>query len=332
MLLGQENPSSAPTYLLRLERMEALSDVCVLVRSDGPYHLEKNDGDKVDVYEGNLPEGDVPKLQRWVSANELFTLTQDKIIAPVFSSGKNELVVAVHRPGYWQNLDFPAPSTWQPLHQSVVPLAQWFDELLKAKHRVKLKEEEARSNCIPHHELKFSTREPAPAAPPKPDFLFILHDTTIENQFGKKVCTIVYRDGQFHRETKAQKMGSTDITTATYDGKLDPADLTQLQAILEKPELQNRRTPLLPSGGYMKEGEIVSVTTPGEAKPRTVLFWNYVPAGLVSGKIYDENGMKDLAPLAQWLKTAVDSQKERPTPNGSLTDCVPMVQPSARSH
>jgi len=321
-----------PAYLLRLERMGVLSDICVLVRSDGPYHLEKNDGDKVEVYEGTLPESDVQNIQRWVSADELFTLTQNKIIAPLFSSGKDELVVAVHRPGYWQNLDFPAPSTWQPLRQSVAPLAQWFEEILKTKHRVKLKEEEGRSNCIPRHELKFSTREPPPAAQPKPDFLFILHNTTVENQFGKKVCTIVYRDGQYHRETKAQKMGSTEISTATYDGRVDAADVTQLQKILEKPELQNRRALLPPSGGYMKEGEIASVTFPGETKPRTVLFWNYVPAGLVSGKIYDENGMKDVAPLTQWLKTTVESQKVPPTANGSLNDCVPMLRPSSRSH
>ena len=281
---------------------------------------------QVDVYEGNLPEGDLQKLQRWVAADELFTLTQDKIIAPLFSSGKDELSVAVHRPGYWQNLDFPAPSTWQPLRQSVAPLAQWFDEILKAKHRAKLKEEDARSNCIPHHELRFSTRQPPPAVQPKPDFLFILHDTMIESQFGKKVCTIVYRDGLYNRETKAQKMGSSEINTATYDGRVDAADVSQLQTILAKPELQNRRAPLPPSGGYMKEGELASVTFPGASKPRTVLFWNYVPAGLVSGKIYDENGMKDLAPLTQWLKTAVDSQKVAPTAHGPLNDCVPMLQ------
>ena len=325
-LVAQENAPPSPAYLLRLERRGGLNDVCVLVRSDGPYHLEKNGDEKVDVYEGDLPESDVRKIEHWVSADELFTLTQGKIIAPLFSSGKDELIVGVHRPGYWQNLSFPAPATWQPLKQSVAPLAAWFDEILKAKHRVKLREEEGRSNCIPPHELKFSRRETAPTASPKPDFLFILRDTKVEKQSGNKVCTIVYRDGQYHRETKAQKMGSDEVNFATYEGKVSEADMDQLQGILAKPELQDRRAPLPPSGGYMTEGEITSVTFLSNDKPRTILFWNYVPAGLIGVKRFEESGMKELEPLNQWLKTAIESQNVAPIADGPVNDCVPVLR------
>jgi hypothetical protein len=325
-MMAQENTPPTPAYLLRLERMTGLSDVCVLVRSDGPYHLEKNDSEKVDVYEGELPESDLRNIEHWVSADELFVLTQGKIIDPLFSSGKDELIVGVNRPGHWQNLSFPAPSTWQPFRQSVVPLAQWFDEILRAKHRVKLREEEGRTNCMPPHELKFSTRQASPASRPIPDFLFILHNTRVEKQAGSKVCTIIYRDGQYHRETKSQKMGSDEISASVYEGKVSETDMNQVQGILDRPEIQNRRTPLPPSGGYMKEGEITSVTFPADRKIRTILFWNYVPAGLVGGKLYDESGMKALEPLTQWLKTAIEAQSAAPIAGESLNGCVPVLR------
>lgn len=325
-LLAQDSNPPSPSYLLRLERMSGLSEVCVLVRSDGPYHLEKNDGEKVEVYEGDLSESDMRKIEHWLSADELFTLTQGKIIAPLFSSGKDELIVGVHRPGSWQNLAFPAPATWQPLKLSVAPLAQWFDEILKAKHRVKLREEEGRSNCMPPHELKFSRRDTPPISQPRPDFLFILHDTKIEKQSGQKVCTIVFPDGRYHYETKAQKMGSDDIHFATYEGKVSETDIHQLRAILAKPELQDRRSPLPPSGGYMREGEITSVTFPSKEKPRTILFWNYVPAGLIGVRRFEESGMNELEPLTTWLKTAVESQNVAPIAGESLNDCVPVLR------
>jgi hypothetical protein len=310
-----------------MERQRGLEDSCILVRSDGPYHLEKDNGDKVDVYEGDLPPDRLLQIEHWASADELFQLTQDKIIAPIFGQGKDALILAVNRPGRWQNLSFPTPSTWQPYEQSVVPLAKWFDEMLSAKHKVKRREEEARSNCIPPHEIKFSSRDRTPKPHVLRDFLFVLSITRIDGKTGMKTCSVVYADGRFHREVRTQTMGSSTVSTAVYEGKETDEELQQLRTILSSPDLQAPRSQLLPSGGLMKEGEIAALIVPDRQKTRTTLFWRYVPEGLMGAKIYDESGMKQLGPLAQWVKSDIESRSAVPVPNGTLNDCVPIQAP-----
>jgi hypothetical protein len=326
-LQAQDSQSTTPAYLLRIERMRSFDDSCLLVRSDGPYHLEKNDGDKVEVYEGELPPGDLRKLEHWVSVDELFNLTQNKIIGPIFIQNKDEIILGVHRPGYWQNLSFPTLSTREAYRQSVIPLEQWFGEMLKAKHRVKLREEEGRSNCIPPHELKLSTRSAAPKQQVLPDFLFMLRTNQLQGGTGTRSCAIVYPDGHYHHEMKSQKMGSTNVTTTVYEGTLNPSDVERLQAILADPALHSPRSQNPPSGGLMKEGAITSLTVPQGQKPRTDLFWRYVPEGLVGGRLFDESGMKALQPLNLWLTSHFEAEGGNRVVDGPLNDCVPVQLP-----
>ena len=327
-----QDAAPAPAYLLRLERLRGLDDACILVRSDGPYHLEKDAGDKVDVYEGDLTAETLQQLERWVSADELFLLTPEKIVAPIFSQGKDELVLAVNRPGYWQNLTFPAPQTWQPYQKSVAPLSQWFDEMLNAKHRQKRREEEARNNCVPPREIKLVKRPAAPKKIAIPDFVFVLRDMQVQKDSGTKACSIVYPDGRYHREVKTQKMNSTTVTTAVYEGREDGDDLRDLKSILGSPDLVAPRAQTLPSGGMMMEGEIVTLILPENHKLRTILFWKYVPAGLMGTRRFDESGMKELNPLAEWVKAKIDAPGDAAVANGTLNDCVPVPPPELRDH
>ena len=324
---AQDASPPTPAYLLRMERQRGLEDACILLRSDGPYHLERDVGDKVEVYEGDLPADNLRQIEHWVSADELFHLTQDKIVAPIFSHGKDALILAVNRPGRWQNLAFPAPTTWQPFEQSVSPLADWFDAMLSAKHRVKLREEQARNNCIPPREIKFSARPRTTKPQVMPEFLFVLHNTRVEGKLGTKVCLVVYADGRFHREVRTQQMQSVTVTTAIYEGKENEQEMQQLRSILSAPDLLAPRSQLLPSGGMMKEGEIAALTVPEHQKAKTTFFWRYVPEGLMGARIFDENGMKALEPLAHWVKEDVDARSGEPIANGALNDCAPVGQP-----
>jgi hypothetical protein len=310
-----------------MERQRGLEDACILVRSDGPYHLERDVGDKVDVYEGDLAADNLRQIEHWVSADELFQLTQDKIVAPIFSQGKDAVILAVNRPGRWQNLAFPAPTTWKPYHQSVAPLADWFDAMLSAKHRVRLREEQARNNCIPPREIKFSSRARATKPQATPEFLFVLRNTRIEGKLGVKVCSVVYADGRFHREVRTQQMQSVAVTTAIYEGRENDQEMQQLRAILSAPDLLAPRSQLLPSGGMMKEGEIATLTLPDHQKPKTRFFWRYVPEGLMGARIFDESGMKVLEPLAHWVKEDVEARSAEPVANGTLNDCAPIGPP-----
>lgn len=155
---GQNNAAGAPPYLMRLVHARNYENVCVLVRDDGQYHLERETAQKTDVFEGTLAPADMQRIQHLLSAEELFELTEDKILRPPSAEHDVQLILSVHRPGHWQNLTFPQPSSWELFHESVLPLVQWLEEMRKVKNRVKLREEEARNNCLPPPKLELKTR------------------------------------------------------------------------------------------------------------------------------------------------------------------------------
>ena len=304
--------------------MRLEDSVCVLVRSDGQYHLERSDWDKTEVFEGEVSASDLHRIEHWVGQNELFDLTQDNIVAPIFTGPKDQLALGINRPGYWQNLLFPAPSTWQRYTQSVVPLVQWFDETRKAKHRNKLSEEQGRTNCKPPERPKLSTRSAQKSQDAVEPFIFFIQTASFKGKEGEKRCAIVYKNGRYHRETKSQRQGSDDLATAVYEGLLKPEAMRELGGILSSPEIQNRAEPPLPWRMFQTDGEITSLTFAHQGTPHTTFFWKYAPVpGLGSTGHVDESGMKELQPLREWLKTNVEDASPAPLAGTPLTDCVP---------
>ena len=152
-----QDRAPAPSYLMRLVHARTHENLCVLVRGDGQYHLERELAQKTEIFEGSLPLTDLQRIEHLLSAEELFVLTEDKIAKPSEASAI-EIILSVHRPGQWQNLTFAGSSSWEPYHESVVPLVLWLEEMRKRKDRVKLREEEAINHCLPPPKLELKTR------------------------------------------------------------------------------------------------------------------------------------------------------------------------------
>jgi hypothetical protein len=155
---AQDDSSTPPAYLMRLVHAHTYENVCVLVRGDGQYHLERETAQKTDIFEGTLPLPELQRVEHLLSANELFELAEDKTLKPASAGASVQVILSVHRPGRWQNLTFPTPASWESFHESVVPLVAWLEELRKAKNRTKLREEIARNNCLPPPKLELKTR------------------------------------------------------------------------------------------------------------------------------------------------------------------------------
>ncbi len=155
---AQSDASGTPSYLMRLVHAHNYENVCVLLRADGQYHLERETAQKTDIFEGTLAFADMQRIQHLLSAEELFELTEDKIVKAPLAEREVQLILSVHRPGHWQNLTFPQASSWELYHESVLPLVEWLEEMRKVKNRVKLREEEARNNCLPPPKLELKTR------------------------------------------------------------------------------------------------------------------------------------------------------------------------------
>ena len=166
LLLGIPACAQSPTgslvppssYLLRLVHAHNFENVCVLVRADGQYHFERDTAQKTEIFEGTLPLPDTQHIEHLLAAEELFDLTEDKIVKAPLSENEVHLVLSVHRPGHWQNLTFPQASSWESYHDSVLPLVHWLEEMRKAKNRIKLREEAARNNCLPPPKLELKVR------------------------------------------------------------------------------------------------------------------------------------------------------------------------------
>ena len=153
-----QDSATAPSYLMRLVHAHTYENVCVLVRGDGQYHLERETAQKTDVFEGMLAAPELQRVQHFLSANELFELVDDKGLKPASAGASIQVILSVHRPGRWQNLTFPTPESWGSFHESVVPLIAWLEEMRKARNRVKLRAEIARNNCLPPPKLELKTR------------------------------------------------------------------------------------------------------------------------------------------------------------------------------
>jgi hypothetical protein len=153
-----QDSTATPSYLMRLVHARTYENLCMLVRGDGQYHFERETGAKTDVYEGTLRVPELQRVEHLLGADELMALTEDSSLKPASAGTSVQVILSVHRPGHWQNLTFPTPQSWQDLHESVVPLLDWLEEMRKAKNRVKLREEIARNNCLPPPKLELKTR------------------------------------------------------------------------------------------------------------------------------------------------------------------------------
>lgn len=163
LVLGQDSPTPESAYLLQLERLQNGHFACVLVQSDGQYHLELRLPEKTGFFEGTLPPDDLRGLVRILSDDKLLHLQQSDIHSIFSENGRDLLRLAIFRPGSArQDLTFPSPGF--AFTGTVGPLLQWFDRLEKRKGR-KLSEDEGRNNCaIPGEKEIRVTDRPGGAA------------------------------------------------------------------------------------------------------------------------------------------------------------------------
>ena len=109
----------ASVYLLRIERESHLQSVCVLLKADGQYHLERHTTQKVRVLEGSIDANELRDVIRIVSDDRLYDLEQKQIPDLMMKADDDHLVLDIHRPGAWQQLFFPDSASREPFHETV---------------------------------------------------------------------------------------------------------------------------------------------------------------------------------------------------------------------
>src|SRR5258705_8132309 len=100
---AKESQPGTISYLLRLERLRSYRDVCVLLRSNGQYHLEILEHDHTHILEGALSTAALSELRHMTSLEKLAHLQQRDIRTPLVESERDEFLVSILRLDRWQN-------------------------------------------------------------------------------------------------------------------------------------------------------------------------------------------------------------------------------------
>jgi hypothetical protein len=347
-------PTNDVAFLLRLERVRSGLDVCVIVRGNGQYHLERHLPDKARIFEGNLDADETRQLIRIVSTDQLYRLTQSQISDPMLRSGFDQVVLSVLRPSnIWQRLAFPDSQSREPYHESLTPLLDWLDKLQKRKEP-ELPEETARNNCLPPRNPELSvrtrngqnslmneperTRTPATATTPqagtsaqeslaiKKSYLLKMLELRSRSNMAEVSCIVISASGKYHFVKQTDEPNSTKVRSAVLDGVLNETQTATLGQILDAPELRStssEKPPPVFMGPISGEGIHVSFSFSREGTLYKNEAWRSLQVvGRTITANLQEHGMKALVPLQEWMKINIDQSKATSSANPPNSRCL----------
>jgi hypothetical protein len=340
-------------YLLRIERVRNREGVCVLLRGDGQYHLERHTPDKVRVFEGDLDSEEIHPLVRIVSGDPLYRLEQKQITDPMLRSDDDLVILAVLRPlDKWQELVFPDSPSREPYRESLVPLLDWLDHMQKRKGR-ELSEEEGRNNCRPFVNLKFATRPgtkgeahtgntgapdfgrtpgattpgPTGGGTAEKSYVLLMFDSAFVKGTIEMSCTLVTSSGAYHFVKQSRDRGSHKVRSRVLDAAFNETQIAALRQVLVSSELRSPPSDPRPSELILPDTDGPShtvVSFPRDGAIQTFEAWQSLQ--IVPGRITHtarEHGMKTLLPLRQWLNVNVDLSKAVSMENPPNAHCLP---------
>lgn len=329
-----DTESAASIYLLRLERASYLQSVCVLLNRNGQYHLERHTPEKVRVFEGNLDAEELRDIIRILSGDRLFNLEQKGIPDMMLKSDNDQVMLEIHRPGFWQELSFPDSASREPFRDAMDPLLKWFDTLNKRKKH-QLSEEAGRNNCLPPSKPQFAKRsngqaEPVPGVPPPtnvpppPTYTLQMFDNRMVNYAAQATCLLVSTTGTYHL-VKQSKRYSRGMNSAVLDGTLNAAELASLRALLDAPDLVNQPA-------EKQEHELIftgdsyftRLAIPRGVTVQKIAAWkSYRIINNTLSRDVEDHGTKLLAPLHEWLKANINENNAIGVPTPSNPRCNP---------
>ena len=346
---GEDSASPAsPTYLLRMERGTRAENVCILVRGDGQFHLERTAPNRSRIYEGSFPASSLQELQQMLDTGELQKLSQDQISVELVSEDLDQMLLAIRRPEHWQKLSFPTARTRKPFRNSLDPLVKWLDRVKQQPQEVG---NATPSRCMPPAEatagqtVQSSTKQ----SPANPYVMRMIVDymstqtlsrngaptptaaTAIDEKI-ERTCVVVYRTGRYRLEKSKQEFGGK-MRGEVFRDSLSEAQLQDLERILDAPELKGLHHPTAQAGVTVREGETTDLFIPRGEETQRLMFATYFGArtqGLGmrdQTRINVDEEVQLLRPLRKWLKQNVEEKKVPPAKDVPPTNCTVATQP-----
>jgi hypothetical protein len=330
---GGQVPEPAVSYVLRLERRAGhLESVCVLLNTNGRYHLERHQPRKVRVFEGGVDSGELRNIIHLVSEDPLYHAEQKDVPDLMMKADDDWVTLAVQRSGFWQKLSFPDSVSREPFQDAMVPLLTWLESINKRRLH-EISEEAGRNNCLPPSKTELSQRSSIPPTsaeinlpthdapavddpPPQSIYTLQMFETRRINYQPEVTCLLVSASGDYHvvKQTRVSKKGAASWGNSFLDGTLTPAQLSSLHAVLNAPELVNQPE-------EEPEGELIMASNssysrlkiPRNGKTQKIEAWkSYRIVDQVLSSSVEDHGTIALAPLQEWLKVNIDENRAIP--------------------
>jgi hypothetical protein len=350
--------SSNASYLVRMERQTRDEDVCILVRSDGQFRLERVEPGvfRSRVFEGTLPASSLSELQQMVEAERLKQLSQSQINGSIVGADQDQFMVAAQRATGWQSLTFPSGAARKSFKDAVEPLVKWLDRAKQQPHPIP---NEATTRCMPPQgsgtQSSAATGSGAGAqnsakmqqSASNPYLMRILTDHFEENRTvsghgadwqenastrAERVCVVVYASGRYRMEKSKQEVG-TKPETQVFLSALDTDQVKQLQAILDAPDLAKLQHVTTAVGRTAPEGERIYLDVPRGTQVQSLSFSSLFGVRTQAVGLKDnlstgvDPELDKIKPLRKWLKSNVEDKKVPVAKDTTPTECIPSPQP-----
>lgn len=334
---AEEQAVTTPApYLLRMERLRSDQDVCVLLRRDGQYHLERLHPYGIRVFEGKLPNRALASLENLLTRDELFRLEQSDIHVPLITGDLDQFFFSVLRPTHWQNLEFDSAESRKPYDELLHPLLKWLDDLQKEKAK-ELLEESGRNNCLPLGEIQLKTRTGekvlsmnTKAPEVKPVYVLRTFTRHFDPSLIEDSCVIIRDTGVYHLR-RSQKLGRKETKTTVLDGALPAEAINSLREIIDADQLRKRPTED-PPPARLQAATVTYLSVPRDNAVQQITVWRYVFTSAIHniGTLHagdlpaiDDHGTGLIRPLDDWMKKNLPREKEIPATDPANPQCLP---------
>src|SRR5258708_25482210 len=272
--------TTAVPYLLRMERLRSDQDVCVLVQSDGQYHLERLHPYGIRVFEGKLPNGALASLESLLMKDRLRGLQKRVIHIPLTTGDLDNLFVSVLHRDHWQNLEFSSAESRKPYEEFLNPLLTWLDALQKEKAK-ELTEESGRNNCLPPKEIQLQTRSGEKISSMHTEASTVSHAyilRTLTRRFDssriENSCVIIRDTGVYHVR-RSQQLARKETKTTLLDTTFSAEAIHSLRVLIDADQVRKWPTQNPPLA-RLQAATVPNLSIPREDRVQQITLWRYV--------------------------------------------------------
>ncbi len=149
--------SSAANFLFRMAHLEGSKGSCILVQTDGNFHLEESHHHSARVFQGTLSADHLAALNALLAGSGFQQLLPEAVSSSLLPTGFDETLISVPRDGRWMSLRFVNGLSSERNQPLLNQFLKWENGAAKSSHKT-LQEESGRNHCLPPGQVELKTR------------------------------------------------------------------------------------------------------------------------------------------------------------------------------